>query len=93
MAKNFGLVVVGGRPGDIVASGHERSLSELSRAGAGYVFNGAYTPLACRLVEEVPLCDGNCCPKMMPGEVTKRHCSGLASPTTRCELSYIHKWL
>ena len=55
MAKNFGLVVVGGRPGDIVASGHERSLSELSRAGAGYVFNDAYTPLACRLVEEVPL--------------------------------------
>ena len=35
MAKNFGLVVVGGRPGDIVASGHERSLSELSRAGGG----------------------------------------------------------
>ena len=33
MAKNFGLVVVGGRSGDIVASGHERSLSELSRAG------------------------------------------------------------
>ena len=25
---------MGGRPGDIVASGHERSLSELSRAGA-----------------------------------------------------------
>ena len=57
------------------APGHETSLSEPS--SAGYVFNGAYTPLACRLVEEVLRCDGNLAAspaqeavKMLPGEAT-----------------------
>ena len=61
--------------GCVPAPGHETSLSEPS--SAGYVFNGAYTPLACRLVEEVLRCDGNLAAspaqeavKMLPGEAT-----------------------